>query len=105
LGDAQSLPARHSGGGFCRPGCRNYLWSAKPSSVRSWLDSRTCDQAAFDIWCDLSSDEPDDTAALRRAIEAIDRLVPSLIADYFMDAEVPVADVTLLDRYFAHLKA
>ena len=54
---------------------------------------------------DLRSDRPDDGAALRRAIEAIDRLVPSLIADYFMDAEVPVADAALLDRYFAHLTA
>jgi hypothetical protein len=50
------------------------------------------------IWFDLRSGAADDAAALRRAIEAIDRLVPSLIADYFVDAEVPVADVELLDR-------
>lgn len=57
------------------------------------------------IWFDLTSDAPEDAAALRQAMEAIDRLVPSLIADYFMAAQVPVADVGLLDRYFAYCKA
>jgi hypothetical protein len=34
-------------------------------------------------------------------MEAIDRLVPSFIADYFMEAEAIIADAQMLDRYFA----
>jgi hypothetical protein len=56
------------------------------------------------IWFDLRSDAPEHAIALRGAMEAIDRLVPSLVADYFMEAAAPVADAELLDRYFAHLK-
>ena len=56
------------------------------------------------IWFDLRSDPTEHTIALRGAIEAIDRLVPSLVADYFMEVTVPVGDAELLDRYFTHLK-
>jgi len=37
---------------------------------------------------------------LRGAIEAVDRLVPSLVADYLVDAEGPVADADFLRDYF-----
>jgi len=57
------------------------------------------------IWFDLTSDAADHASALRRAMEAIDRLVPSFIADYHMDAEVPLGDADLLERHFAHRKA
>jgi hypothetical protein len=53
------------------------------------------------IWFDLTSDAPEHVSALRRSMEAIDRLAPSFIADYVMEAEVPVRDVGLLDHYFA----
>ena len=53
------------------------------------------------IWFDLGHAQPEHAAALRRAIEAIDRLVPSMIADYFLDVAVPVGDTSQLDRYFA----
>lgn len=52
------------------------------------------------IWFDFSSDDPTDIDALRRSIEAIDRLVPSFIADYFLDAEVLISDGDELGRYF-----
>lgn len=51
------------------------------------------------IWFDLSSPDPHDIAALRQAMLAIDRLVPSFIADYFMKAVVILADSEALDRY------
>ena len=53
------------------------------------------------IWFDLGHAHPAQAAALRRAIEAIDRLVPSLVADYFLDVVVPAGDAEQLDRYFA----
>ncbi len=53
------------------------------------------------IWFNLGRAQPEHAAALRRAIEAIDRLVPSLIADYFLDVVVPAGDAGQLNRYFA----
>jgi hypothetical protein len=53
------------------------------------------------IWFDLGRALPAQAAALRRAIEAIDRLVPSIVADYFLDVAVPVGSSEQLDRYFA----
>ena len=53
------------------------------------------------IWFDLDRAQPEHAVALRRAVEAIDRLVPSLIADYFLDVVVPAGDARQLDRYFA----
>jgi hypothetical protein len=56
------------------------------------------------IWFDFSSDSSEHADALRQSMEEIERLVPSFIADYFMEAEVPLSDTELLDRYFAHLR-
>jgi hypothetical protein len=54
------------------------------------------------IWFDLSRRaRPEQTAALRRAIEAINRLAPSIVADYFLDVAVSVGYTNQLDRYFA----
>jgi hypothetical protein len=52
------------------------------------------------IWFDLSSSDPADATALRQSIEAIDQLTPSLVADYVLDAEGPVADPDFLRHYF-----
>ena len=49
-------------------------------------------------------DDDDDSDRSEVAWDAIDRLVPSLVADYFLDAAVPVADAELLDRYFRDLQ-
>jgi hypothetical protein len=57
------------------------------------------------IWFDLSSSNPADAAALRMSIEAIDRLVPSLVADYSLDAEGLAADPDFLNDYFQRLAA
>lgn len=53
------------------------------------------------IWFDISSNAPADVAALRSAMLAINELVPSFIADYFMEARVPIDNADLLDLYFA----
>jgi hypothetical protein len=55
------------------------------------------------IWFDLSTDEPAAVDRLRKAIEAVDALVPTVIADYFLDFSGPVSDSGVLDRYFTGL--
>lgn len=57
------------------------------------------------IWFNLGRVDPAQAAALRRAIEAIDRLVPSIIADYFLDVAVPAGSSEQLDRYFAEFRS
>lgn len=52
------------------------------------------------IWFDFSTDNPNDIDALRRSIEVIHRLVPSFVADYFLNAEVLISDPDELSRYF-----
>jgi hypothetical protein len=56
------------------------------------------------IWFDLWRVPPEQKAALRRAIEAIDRLAPSMIVDYHRDMAVLVGDAGQLDRYFAEFE-
>lgn len=53
------------------------------------------------IWFDISSNAPADVAALRSAMIAINALVPSFIADYFMEAQIPIDNTDMLDLYFA----
>jgi hypothetical protein len=73
-------------------------------SHRCYLKLEPKDDHVERIWFDLGRAEPAQAAALRRAIEAIDRIVPSIIADYFLDVAVPVGDSSQLDRYFAEFK-
>lgn len=56
------------------------------------------------IWFDFSTTDETDLAVFKQAIQAIDQLVPSLIADYFMDALFVVSDTGTLDRYIASRK-
>ena len=53
------------------------------------------------IWFELRGADRDDAAALRKGIEAIDALVPSIIADYWLKAAGSVGEPALLDAYFA----
>src|SRR5262249_14744437 len=55
------------------------------------------------IWFGLDDAETEHADSLRRALEAIDRLVPSMVADYFLDAAVEVSDAEKFGRYFAQL--
>lgn len=55
------------------------------------------------IWFDLNTDEPVAVDRLRKGIEAVDALAPSVIADYFLDFSGPVAEEGVLDSYFAEL--
>ncbi|MBY8825050.1 hypothetical protein [Sphingomonas colocasiae] len=56
------------------------------------------------IWFDLNTDDADAIARLRRAMEAIDAIAPSVVADYFLDFSGPVAEAGTLDHYFAELE-
>jgi hypothetical protein len=56
------------------------------------------------IWFDLDTNDQDAARQLRNAIEAIDALAPSVIADYFLDFAGPVSDAGVLDSYFANLQ-
>jgi len=51
------------------------------------------------IWFNLSSDDPSDIAALRRSIEAINKLVPSVVSDYLEEMVGRAGDSAFLDRY------
>lgn len=61
------------------------------------------DELVGGIWFDLSTDDPDAIDRLRRAILAIDALVPSMVADYFLNFSGAVSEGNSLDRYFATL--
>lgn len=55
------------------------------------------------IWYGADTEEPARLDRLRRAIIAVDRLVPSVIADYWLDCTGSVADGQFLDRYMRML--
>lgn len=59
------------------------------------------DGMAGNIWFDLNTVDSDTEYLLRRGLEAIDRLIPSVIADYYLDFSGPVSDPLALDNYFA----
>jgi len=61
------------------------------------------DDLVTQIWYDLSSSKSADADTLRHALEAIDRIVPSLVADYFLQTQGLVADRQFLDTYFQDL--
>lgn len=54
------------------------------------------------IWFEATGDATQ-LAALRAAIEAVDRISPAVIADFWIKAVGPVSDTYFMDRYFAHL--
>lgn len=53
-----------------------------------------------DIWFDLTTDDPDTAILLRKAIIEIDKLVPSIIADYYLNFLGSASQGSELDRYF-----
>lgn len=57
-----------------------------------------------DIWFDLNTDDANAAGRLRKAIEAIDALAPSVIADYFLEFSGSVSEAGVLDSYFARLE-
>lgn len=62
-------------------------------------------ELAANIWFDVDRDDAEAMSLLRKAILAIDTLVPSVIADYYVDFSGPVSEGEYLDRYFAALAA
>lgn len=55
------------------------------------------------IWYGADTADPAHFDRLRRAIIAVDRLVPSVIADYWLDCAGSVADSEFLNRYMRML--
>lgn len=53
-----------------------------------------------DIWFELRGTDLADVTAIRAAIEAVDRIAPSYLADYWLSFATPV-DREGLDEYFA----
>jgi hypothetical protein len=51
------------------------------------------------IWFQAETRDAERLQALQRAIVAIDRLVPSVIADYWLDCTGAVGDAAFLGRY------
>lgn len=58
-----------------------------------------------DIWFGFDSSSSEEAAALQKCFEAIDLLVPSFIADYFLNIDLPIADGDQIGRYFAFLQS
>ena len=56
------------------------------------------------IWFDLAPEAPaDQRDALRAALVALDRRIPCVIADYWLNMTGRVGDVAFLDGYFAQI--
>lgn len=55
------------------------------------------------IWFQVETQDPDRLAKLRAALVAVDRLVPSIVADYWLDRTGPVGDSAFLDDYLHEL--
>ncbi|CAB3773974.1 MULTISPECIES: hypothetical protein [Burkholderia] len=70
-----------------------------------YLKVEVKDDLVTEIWFDISSSDAADADALRRMFEAIDRLVPGMVADYCMDAQGLIADREFLDMYFQRVMA
>ena len=77
--------------------------------TEAWCFARSCDcfvklEPAGDrvagIWFELAGGDAGDAAAMRAAIEAIDRLAPSYLVDHWLSFACPT-DPASLDAYFA----
>ncbi len=69
-----------------------------------YLKLDTVDDRLSGIWFDASTVKDDELLALRRALEAIDKIEPVMIADYWLNLGGPVCDPLFLNDYFAALK-
>jgi hypothetical protein len=58
---------------------------------------------AAGIWFDLDPDDPEAVMLIRKAITAIDKLVPSMIADYYNYFAGPASEADQLNTYFEAL--
>jgi len=56
------------------------------------------------IWFDVQSDNEDELARLRQALQAIDALHLSMIADYWFNTYGLISDPSFMDRYVEALK-
>ena len=70
-----------------------------------YLKLDTDDHRLSGIWYDASTADDDELLALRRALEAIDKIEPVMIADYWLNLGGEVRDPAFLNDYFAALKA
>ncbi|HEX6681412.1 MAG TPA: hypothetical protein VF062_01355 [Candidatus Limnocylindrales bacterium] len=61
------------------------------------------DSLVHQIWFQAETHDAARLQELRRAIVALDQLVPSLIADYWLDCTGVIADDAFLDRYLSVL--
>ena len=55
------------------------------------------------VWFDATSNIEEELIALRRALEAIDEIQPSMIADYWLNAGGLIGDRAFSDEYFKKL--
>ena len=58
-----------------------------------------------EIWFDASSDVEEELAALRLALDAIDEIQPSMIADYWLNSGGLISDPEFADTYFEMLRS
>ena len=55
------------------------------------------------IWFECRTPDAAKRATLRRALEAVDGIVPSVVADYWLDLTGPIGDPEFLDAYLAEI--
>ncbi|NUO57438.1 MAG: hypothetical protein HOV71_21225 [Hamadaea sp.] len=55
------------------------------------------------IWFQAETGDPERLQELKAALLAVDRLVPSIVADYWLDRTGPVGDLGFFDDYLAEL--
>lgn len=56
------------------------------------------------IWYDAHTSNTEQLSALRSAFEALDKLHPCMLADYWLNTGGLIADTSFLDGYFAALQ-
>lgn len=66
-----------------------------------FIKLETRESLVRDIWFEHRTRDQERATALRRSIEAIDSLVPSILADHHMGVEGICGDPQFLDDYFA----
>jgi hypothetical protein len=88
------------------PGVRDPLGSYEEDALCFGFDANcfikleASDDLVREIWFEARAGDQNHLLALRRAIEAIDTIIASVIVDYWLDLTGSVRDNVFLDRYF-----
>lgn len=71
---------------------------------RCYMKLETKGSMVSQIWFDLHTNDSDEIQQFRKAVEAINKLTPSIIVDYFLDFVGVVSNSNVLNGYLAALE-